>query len=373
MSPPSTGSVGVLHVIAPAPFGGAETALLALCRGLQEQIRPSVAILADARSGPFIKQVESAGLPHTVVDSPSRNYLRDIRALRTLVRRDRITLLHSHGYRADAVGLIAARLESVPNVATAHGFTGGSLRNRINQFIGVQALRHSSAVIAVSAPLGTTLQGEGVRRERLHVIPNAWAPPAGQPMTRAAARARLGLPADGRIVGWVGRMSAEKGPDLAIDALAGLERDVSLCMIGDGPGRALAEGRAMELGVMPMVRLAGSISGVWEVLPAFDVLLLSSRTEGTPMILLEAMHAEVPIVASSVGGVPALLDEETARLAPASGPALGDALRAALADPDESRRRAAAARRRLAERNDMTQWIDRHLALYSSLSGVRAA
>ncbi len=335
-------------------------------------MHPSVAILADSRSGPFIKQVEAAGLPHTVLDSPARNYLRDIRVLRTLVKRDRIALLHSHGYRADAVGLIAARMESVPNVATAHGFTGGSLRNRINQFLGVQALRHSTAVIAVSAPLGTTLQSEGVRADRLHVIPNAWAPPVGQPATRAEARARLGLPADGRMVGWVGRMSAEKAPDLAVEALVGQDGDVTLCMVGDGPARTTVETRATELGVMHMVRLPGSLSGVWEVLPAFDVLLLSSRTEGTPMILLEAMHAGVPIVASGVGGVPLLLDQGTARLAPASGPALAQALHAALSDPAESHRRAEAARRRLAERNDMTQWIDRHLALYSSFPGVRA-
>lgn len=347
--------------------------MLALCRGLQERLEPSVAILADSRSGPFIEQVAAAGLPHTVLDSPARNYLRDIRELRSLLRRDRIRLLHSHGYRADAVGLISARMESVPNVATAHGFTGGSLRNRINQFVGVQALRHSAAVIAVSAQLGTTLQRAGVRGDRLHVIPNAWAPPAGLPLARQAARGRLGLPAEGRIVGWAGRMSQEKGPDLAVEALVGQESDVTLCMIGEGPARALAERRAAELGVMQLLRLPGSISGVWELLPAFDVLLLSSRTEGTPMILLEAMHAGVPIVATTVGGVPALLDDDTARLAPAAGQALGDALRAALSDPDESRRRAAAAGRRLADRNDMTQWIDRHLDLYSSLSGVRAA
>ena len=154
-------------MIAPAPFGGAETALLALCRGLQEQIRPSVAILADARSGPFIKQVESAGLPHTVVDSPSRNYLRDIRALRTLVRRDRITLLHSHGYRADAVGLIAARRpgaeESVavtPVAATEHDEVERGTKSQDTAEIFVSEIERSNPDVPLSrTKTGKTRKG----------------------------------------------------------------------------------------------------------------------------------------------------------------------------------------------------------------------
>lgn len=365
--------VGVLHVIAPAPYGGAETVLLALGRGMRDRLRFSLAILADARSGPFIERVQAAGLAHTILDSPGRNYLRDIREIRALVRRDQIAVLHSHGYRADAVGLVAARLGSIPNVATAHGFTGGTARNRMNQFAGVQALRHSSAVVAVSSALRGTLQDAGVRANRIHVIPNAWAPPAGRLASRAEARARLGLPANGQVIGWVGRLSPEKGPDLAVEALAGLGGDAWLCMVGDGPEREAVQRQARGAGVAARLRTAGSLAAAWEILPAFDVLLLSSRTEGTPMVLLEAMHAGVPIVAAAVGGVPALLDEETAILVQPSAPAIRDALHAVLGDPCGAARRAVAAQDQLARRNDIDDWVDRHVTLYSLLSGVPAA
>jgi glycosyltransferase involved in cell wall biosynthesis len=355
----------ILQVIAPAPFGGAETAVLSLIAGLRRMAAPvELAILADARSGPFVTAAKAVGVPVHVLDSVGRSYLGDVRGLRSAVRAGSIDVVHTHGYRADILGWLAARAEDRPLVCTAHGFTGGSWRNRLNQFLGVRAMCHADAVVAVSAALGTTLEAQGVPATRIRVMPNAWAAP-GQPLARAAARRELGLDQDALLVGWVGRVSAEKGPDLAVAAQASF--GATLVMIGDGPEREAVEHRAGRSGTSG-VRWLGARPGVWSVLPAFDVLLLSSRTEGTPMILLEAMHAGVPIVATPVGGVPDLLDETTARLTTAvSASAIAAAVRAALSDPAESRRRAGRAAERIRERYALEPWVEAHLELYGKV------
>jgi glycosyltransferase involved in cell wall biosynthesis len=176
------------------------------------------------------------------------------------------------------------------------------------------------------------------------------------------------------VVGWVGRLSREKGPDLAVEAIRGLVAPAVLVIVGDGPELERVVRQAREMGVTDQVRTLGTRANVWETLPAFDLLLLSSRTEGTPMILLEAIHAGLPIVATPVGGVPDLLDDQAGWLAAsASAGDLRTALAAALADPAESQVRAARAKARLLERHSSTQWVERHLALYGQVLAGRAA
>src|SRR5262249_54229539 len=103
------------------------------------------------------------------------------------------------------------------------------------------------------------------------------------------------------------------------------------------------------------------------------VLLMSSRTEGTPIVLLEAMAAEVPLVCTAVGGVPDVVGDGEALLVPPDHPdLLAHALQEVLAAPDVARARAAAARSRLDSRYGLEPWINRYETLYRSLSGARA-
>lgn len=359
----------MLQVIAPAPYGGAETALLSLTRGLAaEKVPVALAVMADARSGPFIDRARALGVPVEVLDSPGRNYLRDLRELRRVIRRCDVTVVHSHGYRADVMAGAAARSLGTGHVASAHGFTGGSARNRLNQWIGLWALRHADIVIAVSAATAETLQVRGVAASRVRVIQNAWTLP-GRPLDQVAARARLGL-GGGRWIGWVGRQSEEKGPDLALAALAGLP-GLRLAFVGDGPLRAALAERAEREGLASRLSWLGVVPDVWEVLPAFDLFLLSSRTEGTPMIVLEAMLAGVPVAATPVGGVPALVSPETGWLArDVSAGAIQDVVMQALAQPGEAHARAArAAAIHGGER--FQQYIGAHRSVYEAVTAGR--
>src|SRR5213075_3189165 len=126
-------------------------------------------------------------------------------------------VVHSHGYRADVIDALFLR-RRVPIVTTVHGFTGGDLKNRFYQWLQCRAYRRFDAVVAVSRLLSREL-AERIGTSRLHLVPNAYSC-ASETLGRAAARSALGLPNDAVLVGWVGRLSPEKGPDVLLEALA---------------------------------------------------------------------------------------------------------------------------------------------------------
>ncbi len=190
-----------------------------------------------------------------------------------------------------------------------------------------------------------------------------------------AGEARRALPASTRSaglprLGWVGRLSHEKGADIFIEALAILDRsgyELEVSIIGDGPARFPLQGRTTAFRSVE-VGWHGAVPNAARLFPAFDLFVLSSRTEGTPIVLLEAMAAGVPIVATAVGGVPDVTGRDGAALVHSEDPrALADAIRADLADPDAARRRVAAATRRLDREFAAEPWHDRHQALYTAV------
>jgi glycosyltransferase involved in cell wall biosynthesis len=164
----------------------------------------------------------------------------------------------------------------------------------------------------------------------------------------------------------VGRLSHEKGPDVLLDALSEL-CDVAplVSMIGIGRERAALERRVAALGAKADVRWHDLVADAGRLFRAFDVFVLSSRTEGTPIVLFEAMAAEVPIVATRVGGVPDVVSPLEATLVASGDPAaLAAAIRGVRADPDGAARRAGAARERLRRDFGLEPWLDRYAALY---------
>jgi glycosyltransferase involved in cell wall biosynthesis len=357
----------VLHVLAPAPFGGAESVVRDLVRGLSGRGVPvGVALLLEGEeTHPYERVLAEAGAEVHPIRTPARAYRRESRALAELFLRRRPGVVHTHGFRPDIqAGRVAGRA-GIPRVTTLHGFTGGGARMQVYEWLQVRKVRRFEAVVVVSRPLEARMRRAGVPAARLHLLRNAWS--RGEPaLARAAARAELGLPQDAFAIGWVGRLSAEKGGDVFVEALARLG-DVPFvaCVVGDGPDRAALEARAARLGLGGRVRWCGVRPQAGRLFGAFDAFVLSSRTEGTPIVLLEAMQAGVPIVATSVGGVPDVVSSEEAWLVASEDPhGVAAALRALRADAAEGARRAQAARRRLAADFADAPWLDAYLRIY---------
>ena len=198
----------------------------------------------------------------------------------------------------------------VPFVYRSIGDPGAWVRGRLHRWRTGTLMRRAAQVVALwpqaAASLGFLY---GVDASRLSIIPNArssdeFRPPSSR--ERAESRSRLGLPADVPVVGWVGSISHEKHLDLAIDAIARLD-DVHLLVVGDGPGRADAEKHARTV-LAGRATFSGALDDVTAAYRAIDVLLLTSRTEGMPGVVIEAAMSNVPVVATNVGAIPSMFD-----------------------------------------------------------------
>jgi len=287
--------------------------------------------------------------------------------------------VHTHGFRPDLLeGRVARRVE-IPRVTTVHGFTALDLRTRLYRWLQLRAFRTFDGVVAVSAVLARELAESGVPAERIHEIPNARPTPV--PLhAPSEARRELGVSADAFHVGWIGRLSREKGPDVFLRSLSALSgAHVVASVVGDGPMRQELPGLAVELGLDGMVRWHGEVPDARKLMRAFDVVVLSSRTEGTPVVLMEAIDAGVPVIATEVGGVPGVISPREGTLVPPEQPhRLGEALQQVMREPEEARERARRALRRLGAEGDTSRWIHRYEAVYRDVldrhqrNGVRS-
>jgi glycosyltransferase involved in cell wall biosynthesis len=179
---------------------------------------------------------------------------------------------------------------------------------------------------------------------------------------RGQARARLGLEQAGAAVGWIGRVEPEKGPDVFVEALGRIKQDCfQAAVIGDGHERAGVEAAVRRLGLTERVRVTGAIPNAGELLSAFDLVVLSSRTEGLPISLLEAMSAGIPVVATAVGDIPAATSGgEFARLVPPEDPdALAVAIDQTLADGESATATALRAAQWAKTQFGSEAWLDR--------------
>ena len=357
----------IVHLLAPAPFGGLESVVRALASGQQARGHDvTVVTTIDPGEHPFCTAARADGLSVVEVTTSGRAYARERKEVSTLLARLSPHVVHSHGYRPDALHLGRARRAGAATVSTLHGFTSGDWKMRLYERLQLSALRQADAVVAVSTGVERRAIGARIPRDRVHLIRNAYA--RTESASRDDARITLGIPLDAVAVGWIGRLSPEKGPDVAVEAIARMTCPATLHVIGDGADRNALDSRIASLSVGSRVRFHGALPNAGRLVRAFDVLLLSSRTEGTPMVLLEAMAAGVPIVATAVGGVPDVLPGGAALLAPNEDTsALAAALDATLTDRAASAVRAVRAGEVLDERFGLDPWLDRHDALYASV------
>jgi glycosyltransferase involved in cell wall biosynthesis len=319
------------------------------------------------RDHPFLEPLRAAGVTLRVLRLPPHAYLAERKAVRALCREISPDIVHTHGYRPDVVDRGVAAALGIATVTTIHGasFTGG-LKGNLYERMQRVSYRRFDAVVAVSRELLEASRRDGVDRRRLHLILNAWGD-LQEPLPRSEARRRLGLPHDGPVLGWVGRIIPVKGPDVFVDALRLLPKPAPIvAMIGHGPGVADLRSRIEAYGLGSVVRLYEDITEAGPLFGAFDVFVLSSRSEGLPVVMLEAMAAGTPIVATTVGGVPEALRDGEAFLVPPEHPtALAGAIRQALSNRADATARALRARRRLDRDFALQPWLDRYEEIYT--------
>lgn len=365
--------IRVAQVIDALNVGGAErlVARLAQAAAAAPEVDMVVVTLRESDTSFLIDEIERHGTPVRCVPARTRHHLADVTLLprlRTVLRRHDVVQCHLG--TANIIGVLAARSLGRPVVSTLHsvGLSAGEQRpGRLRSFASDMALRHGpSKVVAV---------GEAVRQahldhtgpDRTVVIPNpAPAASAVSSAERRTARRALGDP-DGPVLVALGRLEPAKGLDIALDALGRLQRSATLVVAGDGSLRPDLERRAAELGVLDRVRFLGQVSDVRYVLAGADVFVSSSRREGMPMAILEAMAAGLPVVATDVGDVARTVSGAGAVVPPGDPGALAAAIEAVLQDDVRRDAMAAESLRLATEEFDEQTWLRRWIDLWASV------
>jgi glycosyltransferase involved in cell wall biosynthesis len=320
----------------------------------------------------FSRLVPVHGLP-----ARRRDLWRAASAVERILRDERIDLLHAHDFKANVVGLAAARRTGIPIVSTAHGKIPISVKARLYCAMDGRLLRRMDLVFAVSAMMARQLYGEGVPGDRLVLARNGIMLPEHPFGYRSDALRREGILRDGEIaIGHVGRVSPEKGVVPLVKSFARIVAAypaAKLVIAGDGPDIERARHAAEERSLNGRVVFLGYREDIGTLYGALDLFVLNSTTEGLPNAVLEAMAFGVPVIATAVGGTPEVVhDGDTGLLIPPSQPAaLVQAIRAVLDDRAAAAERARRARTLVEREFDMARLSQSINASYRRVLAAR--
>lgn len=364
----------VLQLGTAGPLYGAERWILALMRALDPaQVTSHLVVIDDAPGQPLplADAARALGLPVHVLPAPGRFDRRAAARLRTLAAALNADVLHSHGYKADLLALLAARGTTLRTVATPHGWSeSADWRVRAYEAFDRLLLRHMDAVAPLSPDLAAGLMRDRRVAARLALIPNG-VDLAEVDAARAAPPRRPPDAGDASVIGYVGQMIARKGVDTLLSAFAGRRRgDARLVLVGDGPDRPALMAQAQDLGIAERVHWTGFTPDRLAWMRGFDLFVLPSRREGIPRCLMEAMALGVPVAASDIPGNRDLVEPGMTGQMFAAGDAAGlMACMVALDQPNRIAAMAHAAERRVRERFSAAAMADGYARLFAQVAG----
>ena len=341
----SLNAMKVLHIIDSGGLYGAEVMLLNL---VHEQIKMGLepTICSIGEKGVLEKPIEAEAVKRGFKVTRFRmmagpNIFGAFKILR-YAKREKFDILHSHGYKGNILfGFIPKAMRRLPLITTVHGWTSTTSSSfskmKLYEWLDVRSLRHMDRVILVNKGMLSNPRLKVANLQNLTVINNGIPPikrinpkfPLSQgeglgeggngevfefkqnSLSNTLDKDIVNFCKEGFVVGAIGRLSYEKGFNYLIEAVAGLAGEIpniKLVIIGEGGERGFLEKMVSDLGLQGKVLMPGYRDAAHRYLPLFKIFVMPSLTEGLPITLLEAMQYEVPIVATGVGGIPALLE-----------------------------------------------------------------
>jgi glycosyltransferase involved in cell wall biosynthesis len=381
----------VARVIARLNIGGPAQHVVLLTAGLDRTRFATTLITGRVgeTEGDFAETARARGVEPVVISELGRAIrpARDLAALFKLIRMFRHLrpdIVHTHTAKAGTLGRLAARVAGVPlTVHTFHGHVlDGYFSPPVTRFflmVERRLARTTDRIVAVSPRLRDQLLAMRIGRpDQVEVVPLGL--DLGRfrqrPPTAPVLRASLCIAPGAPLLGSVGRLVPIKDLPTLFRAMATLEENgqpAHLVIVGDGEDRTALTRLAGELGLSTRVHFLGWRSDLETILNELDVVVCSSRNEGTPVALIEAMAAGVPVLSTEVGGVADLVTHgETGWLVPPGDPAaMADGIRRLLAEPSLRTCLAAAGQAVALDRYDVARLLSRMEALYTALINER--
>jgi glycosyltransferase involved in cell wall biosynthesis len=364
----------LLLVVDSLDMGGAERHVIALGSGLAE-VGHDVTI-ACSSAGVLASMANDAGLHvRPLLNYRIKRHLSFPFAyqLGRFLRRQCFDLVHAHIYASAAASAVATLGMHIPLLLTEH--TEASWRTYHARLISRFVYRRASHIIAVSEAIRSRLVDvDKVPQSAITVIPNAYLPPP-QSLPKLQLRHLIGRPS-GPVIGMVARLQPEKGVvdflEAAKDTLQ-IFPDGNFVVVGDGPLRHELAQKAEQLGIARHVQFLGLRLDGPALISQFDILVVPSipslSGEGTPLVVLEAMAAGVPVVATAVGGIPEQVrhKREGLLVPPGNHRAFGEAIMTLLGDPVLAQRLGQAGRKRISRVYSYTAMLSRIDSVYSTV------
>lgn len=325
------------------------------------------------KTNAYAEEAARRGLPVRMLREQQSLDYRVVGQLIALIDELGADVIHTHDFRSNIFGLLAARIRRKPVVTTVHGWIANDLKGKAYVAADKAMLRFFDRIITVSERTRGLVEKAWIPGSRISVVPNAltldrYIPDRGDD----AFRREIGAGPETMLIANIGRFSPEKGQIEFLQAARTLlERGVNarFILIGIGPDQDTLQQYAVANRISPAVVFAGFRHDMTRIYNSLDLVVQSSYTEGMPNVVLEALLMEVPVIATDVGGTAEVLrhDETGILIRPGAVDELVERVGAFCREPEKLRVMARRGRQDISRRYDHNQRVDRLAVLYRSL------
>lgn len=365
----------ILYIIRNMAVGGSETSLLAVLKKLDKR-EFQVDVLSIYEGGALQLELENIGVKTYVMRFKSFHDIASYFRLIRFIRRNKYDIIHTKLFHADIVGRICGRIAGTPKIfstiGNAHEWeVEGTWKQKLKCAVFRLSSKANTRIFAVSKNIRSLLTRKvGIDEKSVEVMYNGvdLSEFDVRSNSMAEVRTQLGLPRDVHLVGAVGTLNQNKNHRLLIEAASRVLRerqDVFFVFVGRGDQSQLRT-LASTLGVLEHILFLGLRRDIRDILNALDIYVITSLSEGLSNSLIEAMAMSKPVIATSVGGNPEIInDPEVGILIPVNRPdLLAEHILDLLANPDKAMRYGENARKRVMQEFDLNLTVSRHEAFY---------
>jgi len=315
----NSNKLNILQFICPTGFYGAERWVLALAKHLPvDKVRCDLAVTLedDSRDLEIVKIFRQDHGDAFEIPMKSRFDVGVIGKLVSLIKKRNIDVIHTHGYKSDILGVIAARKAGIKCVVTPHGFENvKDLKLRLFIWLGCKAMAYADKVVPLSPQLMEDARRMGVKETKLRYIQNGV--DLSEVEQQRLAVNHLKNTGGEKRIGFIGQMISRKNIFDILDIFESLSEkheNLRLIFVGDGDQREKLESYANKLKSKPKIDFLGFRNDRLELLQSFDLFVMTSTLEGIPRCLMEACAMGIPVAAYDIPGIDQLITHEKSGL-----------------------------------------------------------